>query len=226
MAYRTLLFDADGTLLDFQKTEQHALETAFFEYGIPFTEKMKNAYFQINHSLWQQFEKGEIDKHTVVYTRFCRLFEQFQIDADGARFEDRYQDLLGEGAFLLPGSLELCRSLSKRADLYIVSNGVSRTQYSRLKASGLFHYMKDVFVSEDAGFQKPQREFFDYVFSKIPDFKQDQALIIGDSLTSDIQGGINAGIATCWYHPDPVPNQTAIQPDYEIHSLEQLPSIL
>ncbi len=225
MKYQIILFDADGTLLDFQETEQHALQSVFAEFAIPLTEEIKNAYFQINHSLWKQFEKGEIDKHTVVYTRFCRLFEQFRIKADGVLFEDRYQALLGEGHFLLPGALEVCQTLSKQGSLYIASNGVSRTQYSRLNASGLRQYMQDVFVSEDAGFQKPQKEFFEYAFSRIPGFQPEQTIIIGDSLSSDIQGGINAGITTCWYNPRKTQNTTTIQPDFEIHRLEELYTI-
>ena len=226
MRFQTILLDADGTLLDFSKTEQNAMEQCFSEYQIPLTGKMREAYHQINRALWNKFEKGEIDKKAVVYTRFVQLFRQFDIPLDGIEFENRYQYLLGQGHFLIPGALELCRSLAENYELYIVSNGVSSTQHRRLEASGLKKYMKDVFVSEDAGYQKPQKEFFDYVSKRIPCFLPSRSIIVGDSLSSDIQGGKNAGIPTCWYNPEGMSVKAELQPDFEIRFLHELHGIL
>ena len=154
------------------------------------------------------------------------MFLELGLDIDGMAFEADYQPALGRGAFLIDGAYELCRALKKDFRLYIVTNGVSSTQYSRLSATGLDRLMADIFVSEDAGAQKPQKDFFDYIAARIPDYDPGEALVVGDSLTSDIQGGINAGIDTCWYNPDREKNLLDIHADYEIHTLEELPALL
>lgn len=224
--YTTLLFDADGTLMDFKKTEAQALDQTFRKYGVHPTKEILDLYADINHGLWKDFEHGLIDKDTLVTSRFRLLFLELGLDIDGMAFESDYQPALGRGAFLIDGAYELCRALKPDFRLYIVTNGVSSTQYSRLSASGLDRLMDDVFVSEDAGAQKPQKDFFDYIAARIPGYNPGEALVIGDSLTSDIQGGINAGIDTCWYNPGRERNPLGICADYEIHTLEELPALL
>ena len=187
--YKYLLFDVDGTLLDFNKAEEQALINTFQKYNIVLTEQMNQRYEQINKQLWKDFEKGLIDKKTIVYTRFVQLFQEFGIDEDGIAFEDDYQDALGEGYFLLPHARDILEKLYQKYPLYVVTNGVSKTQYSRLKGTRIDQYFQDIFVSEDIGYQKPTREYFDYCFKKMKNIDLDQTLIIGDSLSSDIQGG-------------------------------------
>ncbi len=156
--YSTLLLDVDGTLLDFEKSQEKALELAFASYGYPLTESTVRLYNQINHGLWKQYERGEITRETVVYSRFERLFKETGIPGDAAAFEDTYQDLLGSGAYLLEGALDLVRCLHEAYTLYIITNGVTDTQRRRLRDSGLSVYMKDIFISGELGVQKPRKK--------------------------------------------------------------------
>jgi 2-haloacid dehalogenase len=224
--YQTLLFDADNTLFDFTAGERIALETAFLQHGYPLTEEIREIYERINVGLWKNYEQGLMDRKTVIYSRFGLLFKEIGILDDGIRFEDVYQDLLGQQHIFVPHAQEVVEDLYSRYDLYIVTNGVTSTQMRRLNDSGLDRYMKGIFVSEATGYQKPMKEYFDYCFERIPGFQADKSLIIGDSLTSDMKGGNNAGIKTCWYNPFQLMNETDIKIDYEIQSLKELYELL
>jgi 2-haloacid dehalogenase len=224
--YQTLLFDADATLIDFSAAENRALHLLFAEKGLTLTKDVANCYREINGGLWSAFERGEVSRDDIVNTRFELLFEAYGKKANGKQLGDRYQQLLSENHDLIDGAAELVKSLAPHYEPYIVTNGVSKTQYKRLKESGLYTFFKDVFVSEDAGYQKPMKEYFDYVFSRIPSFGQDATLIVGDSLSSDIKGGLNAGIDTCWFNPQRKVNNTPVLPMYEIQHLKELHRVL
>lgn len=224
--YKYLLFDVDGTLLDFDKAEQYALEYTFRHYDISLTYEINQRYEEINKKLWKDFENGLIDKKTVVYSRFVLLFKEFNIPVDGIAFEDDYQKALGQGYFVLPHTIEVLSALYQKYPLYVVTNGVSQTQYSRLEGTDIKKYFQNIFVSEDIGHQKPSKEYFDYCFKNIDKIDLSKTLIIGDSLSSDIQGGINAGIDTCWFNPNHLDKPEAMPINYEIHDLRELLQLL
>ncbi|PGL36080.1 noncanonical pyrimidine nucleotidase, YjjG family [Bacillus cereus] len=224
--YKTLLFDVDDTLLDFQKAEKVALRMLFEEKGIPLTSEVEAQYKKINKSLWDAFEEGEINRDEVVNTRFSILFKEYGEEVDGILFENNYRSYLEEGNQLMQGAFELINQIQSEYDLYVVTNGISKTQDKRLRNAGLHSLFKDIFVSEDTGFQKPMKEYFDYVFERIPNFAFEEGLIIGDSLSADIKGGYVAGIDTCWFNPEKKPNNSEIVPTYKVHSFEELYALL
>ena len=225
--YNTLLFDIDGTLLDFKKAENYALHKTFIDHQLELTDEIFEIYETINKKLWKNFELGLIDKNTVVYTRFVKLFEQLKINEDGVAFEDEYQKNLGDGAYLIEYALEILNELYKEYDLYVVTNGVARTQYNRLDLLDLRKYFKKIFISEEIGYNKPSVEYFEKCFAQIPHLKKENTVIIGDSLSSDIQGGKNAGIKTIWFHrPQDQTDDPKPRPDYEIQSLKSLLDML
>jgi 2-haloacid dehalogenase len=224
--YKTLFFDVDDTLLDFGAAEKSALQLLFEEQKIPLTPEIEAQYKEINQGLWKRFEAGELDRDEVVNTRFSILFNEYGNKVDGTLLEKKYRSFLEQGHQLVSGAFALITELNSQFDLYIVTNGVSSTQDKRLRASGLYPLFKDIFISEDTGFQKPMKEFFDYVFERIPHFEVNQALIIGDSLSADILGGDMAGMDTCWFNPQMKPSSSTISPTYIIHKLEELKLIL
>lgn len=226
MRYKHILLDADDTLLDFQAAEREALNYIFASLPIPPTDSLLEKYHTINHSLWAAFERGEITKDDILSTRFRKLLAEIDIQVDRPNLEAEYQDKLASGHMVIPGVYEILDQLKEHYDLYIVSNGVASTQYSRLDASGLTPYFKNMFISEETGYQKPQIEFFQYVSERIPNYDPAKALIIGDSLSSDMQGGINAGIDTCWYNPNKLKNSKGLAVTYEITALNELLDIL
>lgn len=224
--YETILLDVDGTLLDFQKTERYALEHTFQKFAVSFTEEIYEKYRNINHGLWKQFELGTIDKDTLLYSRFTKLFEEIGIRQDGIAFEDEYQIMLGNTFFYIDDCLECLKRLGANYRLYIVTNGVSITQVTKLRLSGIDQLVSDIFVSEDSGFQKPMKEFFDYIEKKIPVYQRETTLIVGDSLSSDMKGGINIGIDTCWFCQtgEEIPEDMDIT--YRVASLRELMELL
>lgn len=224
--YDTLLLDADDTLLDFRKTEKAALENTFDDYGLKLTGEIRDIYKTINHELWSAFERGEITKETITSTRFQRVFDTVGYRVDGRNFHLDYQRQLAQGYYLIDGARELCEELAGQYRLYCVTNGVAATQYSRLSGSGLDNYFSGIFVSEEIGHQKPSTHYFSAVFKSIPKFEASHSLIIGDSLTSDIQGGKNTGIDTCWYNPSGLEAKPELKADYEIRKLDELMPIL
>ena len=226
MKFTTILLDLDDTLLDFGAAEKVALSKTLLELGIEPTEAKLHRYHEINISQWEAFERGELSRERVLTRRFELFFEELGLSIDAQACEDRYRHYLGIGHYFVEGAEALLEYLVPKYKLYLASNGVAETQYSRLESAGIGHYFEEIFISETTGHHKPEREYFDYCFARIPDFDPNTTLIIGDSLSSDILGGNNAGIHTCWCNIKGRPPRADIVPDFEIHSLAELYELL
>lgn len=224
--YKALFFDVDKTLLDFHATEYHALTRAFQKANLPFTEDMRAFYLEMNGALWESYERGEISRDTVLFSRFGKLFAHFGIEADGVAMEHIYRQELDKGHDLMPYAKEVISDLSQRYPLYIVTNGTAQTQHRRLQDSGLKPYFQALFISEEIGSRKPMPTFFNYCLQQLPNLSAADILIIGDSLSSDILGGNLSGIDTCWMNAEKKENQTHAIPTYEIQSLPMLYDIV
>lgn len=224
--YKFLFIDLDDTILDFHKAEKIALSRTLESFGIEPTDRVCIRYSQINRSYWERLERKELTREQVLTGRFQTLLQEVGVDADPALCADRYAHYLGIGHYFLPGAPETVEALSKKYRLYLASNGTASVQAGRLKSANISHFFDDIFISQDMGADKPAKAYFDRCFARIPEFDPVQAMIVGDSLTSDIQGGINAGITTCWVNPGHAPGRADIRPDHEIEALFQLPALL
>ena len=226
MKYKTILFDADMTLFDFKASEHHCLKQTLQEFGFPCSEEAVALYSTINDSYWKRFERGEIDRASLLVKRFADFFEKIGVSGDPAAFNQQYLENIGGSAILLDGAEELCRELCKTHRLYIITNGTARNQRRRFAKAGFDAYFSDVFISEEMGCQKPQTAFFDYVAKNIPDWDAESTLVVGDSLTSDIQGAINSGLDCCWFNPEALPYTLEKPCTYAVSSLEQIKELL
>lgn len=223
MKYDTILFDADNTILDFDKAEFEALRRAFGQYNIQVTDELVRVYRKNNVALWQQLEKGLVTKDYVLNNRFINTAKELSLDCDILAVSKLYEEYLHEGHYVIEGAKAVLQGLiDMGARLYLVTNGVLTIQNSRLKGSGIGKYFVERFISEEVGYPKPQVEFFNHCFERIENFDRSKTLIVGDSLTSDIQGGINAGIDSCWYNPKHEQNTRGIEPTYKIDDLDKL----
>lgn len=226
MKYETILFDIDDTLFDFGISEKKALHKAFLEFGLPAgVEEYRVSYKEISKVLWRDLEQGLTILSDLGPERFKRLFLKYELDIDANVFNSVYLGHLGKEIHLIQGAAELCGSLDG-CKLAVITNGFGDVQRSRIGGSPLCNAFKHIIVSEDAGFQKPDKGIFDYAFSKLEIKDKASVLIVGDSLTSDIQGGINYGIDTCWFNPNRKENNIGIKPTYEIRELNDLLKII
>lgn len=227
MSYKFLLFDLDHTLLDFALAEDVALELLLKEAGVTDIQAYKDYYVPMNKAMWEDLTAGKMSKPELIRTRFSRLFAHFNQEVDGAVFAERYQHHLSQqGQFFegVPAFLERLTEQGYR--IFGATNGVTFIQKGRLTASGLASYFEKVFISDEVGLHKPQKEFYDHIAQVVEDFEHSRALMIGDSLTADIQGGINAGIDTVWFNPDNSANNSEVVPSYTVENYEQIMDIL
>lgn len=225
--YNFLLFDLDHTLLDFEAAEDVALELLLKEAGVTAIQAYKDYYVPMNKAMWEDLTAGKISKPDLIRTRFARLFAHFGREVNGADFAERYQHYLSQQGQILEGATALLETLVEQGyRLFAATNGVTFIQKGRLAQSGLSSYFEQVFISDEVGLHKPQKAFYDHIAKVVEGFDNSRALMIGDSLTADIQGGINAGIDTAWYNPAGLKNVTTIQPTYTIADYSTLLELL
>ena len=221
-----LFLDLDDTILDFHKAEKIALTKTLRRFGLEPDDRMLTRYSEINIAHWQRLERKELTRQQVVVGRFDVFFREQGVSANPEQVALCYEDNLSVGHFFLPGAEEALKSLSQKYKLYLASNGTAKVQAGRLASANISHYFQKIFVSQEIGADKPDILYFERCAQQIPGFDAKKAMMVGDSLTSDIQGGINAGMKTVWVNPQHKSHPEHIVPDYEIEALSQLDDLL
>lgn len=220
-----LFLDLDDTILDFHKAERVAISKTIREFGVEPSEEILNLYHGINKWHWEQLELGKLTRAEVLVNRFGVLFEKLGKEVDASQCARIYEKNLSTGHWFLPGAEEAVERLSKKYRLFLASNGTAVVQKGRMTSANLYRFFETVFFSQEIGHNKPSKAYFDACFARIPGFDREKAMIVGDSLTSDIKGGRNAGIKTVWVNPGHK-SCGEIKPDYEIEYLHQLEALL
>ncbi|KEZ88178.1 2-haloalkanoic acid dehalogenase [Clostridium sulfidigenes] len=227
MKYEVIIFDADETLFDFEKSEREALKNTMMEFNIDYDENYHlKVYKDINSVVWKEFENGLIIQSNLNIERFKRLIKSLNFNFDEEKFAKAYIKHLSYASFLYNDSLALIENLYKKYKLLIVTNGLKDVQDNRIRKSIIGKYFENVVVSEEINISKPDPKIFEYALNSINYSDKSKVLIVGDSLTSDIQGGLNSGIDTCWFNPNNIINNTSIKPTYKITNLMDLKNIL
>lgn len=227
MKYEVIIFDADETLFDFKKSEKYAFENAMREFGMEYDETQHlPVYHGINKAIWREFDTGLISQEDLKVERFRRFSKELKLDFDEVAFAGTYARHLSGASYLYDNITELVESLHEKYKLIIVTNGLSEVQENRIKKSVISGYFEDIIVSEEVGLSKPDPRIFELALANIAYRDKSKVLIVGDSLITDIQGGINSGIDTCWYNPSMTENKTDILPTYEISDFSGLAEIL
>jgi len=225
MKYKWLLFDLDGTLFDYDKGEVVAFKKTFDDFGINYQTEFLSIYDSINKRLWKKFEQGQIEVEKLKVERFELLLDKIDHDVHPADFSNNYLFNLSNCTFLLDGVDELLRELEGKFKMMLITNGLKSVQRPRLKNSAIKNYFEDIVISEEVGSAKPDNKIFDIAFNKMNSPSKDEVLMIGDSLSSDIQGGINYKLDTCWLNTKALP-QNGLGTTYEIESIIELKNIL
>ena len=221
-----VLLDLDNTILDFNTAERIALGRALGELGLPVSDEIAALYNKINIQHWEMLEDGILTREQVLVQRYEALFRELGVEADAMRAQVLYESYLAEGHWFMPGAEALLEALQGKYRLFICSNGSQSVQDGRITSAGIAPYFENIFISEHMDGNKPELRFFENCFREIPGFERSRAIILGDSLTSDIRGGQNAGILSCWFNPAGRKKDGLIIPDYEISKLAEFPGLL
>lgn len=227
MKYEIIIFDADETLFDFNKSEKEAFRNTMVEFDIEYNEDYHlKIYKEINSKFWKEIEAGSITQQQLKVERFKRLSAVLNINFDAIEFANCYAKNLANSSHLYDESLSLIESLHKDYELILVTNGLTEIQDKRIRKSIIAKYFKNIIISEEVQVSKPDPRIFDFALKDIKKLNKSKILIVGDSLTSDIQGGINFGINTCWFNPHNIRNETNFKPTYEIANIMELQYIV
>lgn len=225
---KVILWDIDGTILDFLASQASSIRKRFDEYNLgECTDAMLNRYSQINQHYWELLEKQEVTKQDVLINRFVDFFNEMGIDSSLAEnFNSDYENGIPDNIVFLGNSMDVLQQLKGRVKQYAVTNGAYSVQEKRLRLSKLDQIFDGIFISDSVGYEKPSIDFFNFVFDNIDSFDKDEIMIVGDSLTSDMRGGNNAGIKCCWFNPNKNINNQGVKIDYEITNLNQVFDLL
>ena len=227
MKYKVILFDADETLFDFKKSEREAFKNTMLECKVDYDENYHfSTYKEINTAIWKELEEGRITQEKLKTERFRRLINKLDMKFNENEFSNIYMKHLGDASFLFDGAIELIEDLSSKYILSIVTNGLTSVQEKRFKKSIITKYFKDIVISENIGISKPHPDIFEHAINNLGVFAKDEVLMIGDNLGSDIKGGINYNIDTCWYNPGKLENKTELKPTYEVCDYIELRNLL
>lgn len=222
---KTILIDADDTVLDFAKAQHGSFFAACNKLGFSCTDEQYEDYDEINKKYWRMLERGEISKSRLIIARFEEFFAKYGLKVDAEEMEDAYREFLGVQYHFVDGAEEGLKYLKSKYRIYVITNGIKDTQENRIEKSGFINYVDGVFISEAIGAEKPSKEFFDYVFDHA-DAKRETSVVIGDSLTSDIKGGINADVRTIWFNCKRKGNDGKIIPDCVVYDWKGLKELL
>ncbi len=226
MDYKYLFFDLDNTLYDFDASEKMALGHVLTENNVAFSEDHLQTYKKINKACWTRFENGEISQEKLRYLRYELFLEALNLDADAVSFGDLYLRKLSESACLFPETVPLLDRLQGNFELVLISNGLKEVQRPKIRKSGIYDYFKEIVISDEIGVAKPHAGFFDYTFEKLNHPDKEKVLVIGDNLNSDIKGGINYGLDTCWLNLHKTNYDQKIQPKYIIENVREILDVL
>lgn len=229
--YKNLLFDADRTLIDYEKDMPLAFRYMYEQSGLaaqkPYSTEILHLYNACNENWWQRFEQKLCTKAELYHNRFVDFFAAAKLAPVSIDLLlNLYVDGMAKTGTPLPGASEMLHALSEKYDLYIITNGNPASQNDRLKNSGITAFMKGCFISDSVGAAKPDRKYFDYVLAHIPGADKQNCLVIGDSLSADIKGAQNAGLDSLWYNPACKPNTLPAPPTFEAASYEDIRKIL
>ncbi len=224
--YTHLLFDLDNTLLDFSASQTFSLEKVFADFGTTFIEKYHPIYNEINHACWEAFEQGKMTQDVLRTERMKRLLERLQLPHNPVKFSQQYQFNLSQTKFWVEGAKELIDQLKGHYELVLITNGLKEVQRPRLQRTGLIEYFSTIVISDEINVPKPQSAFFEHTFEQINHPPKEKVLVIGDTLGSDILGGNNYGVETCWFNPKNKVINPAITPTYTIQNISALTDLL